>query len=141
MNWIQWLEFINNITAPFGFLLTIFTFLLARATRKKLEKTEEITLFNAERAQYLSKLDGIKTVIDESENRKDIIPEKIITNTLKLVSELENNYPCLFKHDKTTVVALKDIKALKDKTKIPLVEFLDPFNRLYSMFTNRKEIK
>lgn len=141
MNWIQWLELINNITAPIGFLLTILTFFLARATRKRLEETEEITLFNAERTQYLGKLDGIKVVVDNSENRKDIIPEKIITNTLKLVSELENNYPYLSKKNKTIASALKDIKSLKDKTKIPLVEFIDPFNKLHGMFANQKEIK
>ena len=94
------LKTFNDITAPIGFIITICTFILARATKDKLDESKEIGLFSEEANQYLGKLDAIKILLSQIDNRFATVPEDIVKNVSDIVSEIEHNYPTLSKKNK-----------------------------------------
>ena len=135
MDWIEFLNIFNNITAPLGFILTIFTFFFARSTKNKLKESKEITSFEIHKNQYTGKLQGIKLILDKIDDRKDVIPENVVTQTLSLVVEIESQYPYLCSKNEKISSSIKGIKSLKHNTEIEFVNFIEPFNRLYSIFS------
>ncbi|HEQ1459160.1 TPA: hypothetical protein VD722_000386 [Streptococcus pyogenes] len=141
MDWIQCLELFNALTGPIVFGITIWTFVLARATKNKLEETTEIALFYQDSDLYLGRLDAIKSMVDELENRQDLVPEKAVTQLMRLISEFENNYPALSSRKKVISSPVQRLKKLRTKQIITLLDFIDPFNAFYAVFSSRKELK
>ena len=135
MDLMDFLNFFNNITAPLGFILTIFTFFFARSTKNKLKESKEFTSFEIHKGQYTGKLQGIKLILDKIDDRRDVIPENIVTQTFSLVVEFESKYPYLCSKNKKISSSIKGIKSLKNNTEIEFIDFIEPFNRLYSIFS------
>lgn len=135
MDLMDFLNFFNNITAPLGFILTIFTFFFARSTKNKLKESKEFTSFEIHKSQYTGKLQGIKLILDKIDDRRDVIPENIVTQTFSLVVEFESKYPYLCSKNKKISSSIKGIKSLKNNTEIEFIDFIEPFNRLYSIFS------
>jgi hypothetical protein len=135
MDLMDFLNIFNNITAPLGFILTIFTFFFARSTKNKLKESKEFTSFEIHKSQYTGKLQGIKLILDKIDDRRDVIPEDIVTQTFSLVVEFESKYPYLCSKNKKISSSIKGIKSLKNNTEIEFINFIEPFNRLYSIFS------
>lgn len=135
MDLMNFLNNFNNITAPIGFLLTIFTFFFAKSTKNKLKESKEFTSFEIHKSQYTGKLQGIKLILDKIDDRRDIIPENIVTQTLSLVVEFESKYPYLCSKNKDISSSIEGIKSLKHNTEIEFINFIEPFNKLYSIFS------
>ena len=135
MDLMDFLNFFNNITAPLGFILTIFTFFFARSTKNKLKESKEFTSFEIHKGQYTGKLQGIKSILDKIDDRREVIPEDIVTQTISLVVEFESKYPYLCSKNKKISSSIKGIKSLKNNTEIEFIDFIEPFNRLYSIFS------
>lgn len=135
MDLMDFLNIFNNITAPLGFILTIFTFFFARSTKNKLKESKEFTSFEIHKSQYTGKLQGIKLILDKIDDRRDVIPEDIVTQTISLVVEFESKYPYLCSKNKKISSSIKGIKSLKNNAEIEFINFIEPFNRLYSIFS------
>ncbi|ATY88419.1 hypothetical protein [Lactococcus lactis] len=135
MDLMDFLNIFNNITAPLGFILTIFTFFFARSTKNKLKESKEFTSFEIHKGQYTGKLQGIKSILDKIDDRREVIPEDIVTQTISLVVEFESKYPYLCSKNKKISSSIKGIKSLKNNTEIEFINFIEPFNRLYSIFS------
>lgn len=135
MDLMDFLNNFNNITAPLGFILTIFTFFFARSTKNKLKESKEFTSFEIHKSQYTGKLQGIKLILDKIDDRREVIPEDIVTQTISLVVEFESKYPYLCSKNKKISSSIKGIKSLKNNTEIEFINFIEPFNRLYSIFS------
>lgn len=135
MDLMDFLNIFNNITAPLGFILTIFTFFFARSTKNKLKESKEFTSFEIHKSQYTGKLQGIKLILDKIDDRRDVIPEDIVTQTISLVVEFESKYPYLCSKNKKISSSIKGIKSLKNNVEIEFINFIEPFNRLYSIFS------
>lgn len=135
MDLMDFLNIFNNITAPLGFILTIFTFFFARSTKNKLKESKEFTSFEIHKSQYIGKLQGIKLILDKIDDRRYVIPEDIVTQTISLVVEFESKYPYLCSKNKKISPSIKGIKSLKNNAEIEFINFIEPFNRLYSIFS------
>ena len=135
MDLMDFLNIFNNITAPLGFILTIFTFFFARSTKNKLKESKEFTSVEIHKSQYIGKLQGIKLILDKIDDRRDVIPEDIVTQTISLVVEFESKYPYLCSKNKKISSSIKGIKSLKNNAEIEVINFIEPFNRLYSIFS------
>lgn len=137
----NFLRAFNDITAPFGFIITILTFVLARATKVKLDESKEIGLFSEEANQYLGRLNAVKIFLDQMDNRFATVPEYIIKNVSGIVSEMEHSYPTLSKKNKIFSKPIKQFKKLQRYHFVKYIDFIDPFNALYSILSNRKDLK
>lgn len=135
MDLMDFLNIFNNITAPLGFILTIFTFFFARSTKNKLKESKEFTSIEIHKSQYIGKLQGIKLILDKIDDRRDVIPEDIVTQTISLVVEFESKHPYLCSKNKKISSSIKGIKSLKNNAEIEFINFIEPFNRLYSIFS------
>jgi hypothetical protein len=138
---INFLRVFNDITAPFGFIITISTFVLARATKVKLDESKEIGLFSEEANQFLGRLSAIKIFLDQMDNRFATVPEYIIKNVSDIVSEMEHSYPTLSKKNKVFSKPIKQFKKLQRYHFVEYIDFIDSFNALYSILSNRKDLK
>ncbi len=138
---IKFLELFNTFTAPFGFLLTIFTFLTARKTRKKLEEAQEISLFDQEKDYYIGQMEAIKIVIDSIEDRESMIPENVFIQLIKIMSKFEHNFPFLAKNNKPIVESINKFNKIKYEKEIKYLDFIDVFYEIENMFSNRKGLK
>lgn len=105
------------------------------------ERMQEIALFYQDSDLYLGRLDAIKSMVDELENRQDLVPEKAVTQLMRLISEFENNYPALSSRKKVISSPVQRLKKLRTKQTITLLDFIDPFNAFYAVFSSRKELK
>ena len=123
MDLMDFLNIFNNITAPLGFILTIFTFFFARSTKNKLKESKEFTSFEIHKSQYTGKLQGIKLILDKIDDRRDVIPEDIVTQTISLVVEFESKYPYLCSKNKKISSSIKGIKSLKNNAEIEFLLF------------------
>lgn len=137
----NFLRAFNDITAPFGFIITISTFVLARATKVKLDESKEIGLFSEEANQFLGRLNAIKIFLDQMDNRFATVPEYIIKNVSDIVSEMEHSYPTLSKKNKVFSKPIKQFKKLQRYHFVKYIDFIDSFNALYSILSNRKDLK
>lgn len=137
----NFLRAFNDITAPLGFIITILTFVLARATKVKLDESKEIGLFSEEANQFLGRLNAIKIFLDQMDNRFATIPEYIIKNVSDIVSEMEHSYPTLSKKNKVFSKPIKQFKKLQRYHFVKYIDFIDSFNALYSILSNRKDLK
>lgn len=137
----NFLRAFNDITAPLGFIITILTFVLARATKVKLDESKEIGLFSEEANQFLGRLNAIKIFLDQMDNRFATIPEYIIKNVSDIVSEMEHSYPTLSKKNKVFSKPIKQFKKLQRYHFVKYINFIDSFNALYSILSNRKDLK
>lgn len=137
----NFLRAFNDITAPFGFIITISTFVLARATKVKLDESKEIGLFSEEANQFLGRLNAIKIFLDQMDNRFATVPEYIIKNVSDIVSEMEHSYPTLSKKNKVFSKPIKQFKKLQRYHFVEYIDFIDSFNALYSILSNRKDLK
>ena len=137
----NFLRAFNDITAPFGFIITISTFVLARATKVKLDESKEIGLFSEEANQFLGRLNAIKIFLDQMDNRFATVPEYIIKNVSDIVSEIEHSYPTLSKKNKVFSKPIKQFKKLQRYHFVKYIDFIDSFNALYSILSNRKDLK
>lgn len=135
------LKTFNDITVPIGFIITICTFILARATKDKLDESKEIGLFSEEADQYLGKLDAIKILLSQIDNRFATVPEDIVKNVSDIVSEIEHNYPTLSKKNKVFSKPIKQLKKLHRYQFVEYINFIDPFNALHSILSNRRDLK
>jgi hypothetical protein len=138
---IKLLEIFNTLTAPIGLLLTIYTFRVAFITRGKLEEAQEVSLFHQENDYYLGQMEAIKALIDNIDDRQSAIPEKIFVQLYKLMSKFESNFPYLTKHNKLIAEPLNKYKEIKNEREVKYADFVDIFNDLESMFSNRKDLK
>lgn len=132
-------EKFNTWTSPIALFLTIFTFVLAFNTRRKIEETKEITLFNNDIEEYLARLEGVNVVISSMEDRHQMVPEKVILEVSRIASEAKKRYPTLSFWRREIRGPLKKIKKLQKKKTVTLIEFLDPYNELVALFWTRKE--
>lgn len=137
----NFLRAFNDITAPLGFIITILTFVLARATKVKLDESKEIGLFSEEANQFLGRLNAIKIFLDQMDNRFATVPEYIIKNVSDIVSEMEHSYPTLSKKNKVFSKPIKQFKKLQRYHFVKYIDFIDSFNALYSILSNRKDLK
>lgn len=137
----NFLRAFNDITAPFGFIITISTFVLAQATKVKLDESKEIGLFSEEANQFLGRLNAIKIFLDQMDNRFATVPEYIIKNVSDIVSEMEHSYPTLSKKNKVFSKPIKQFKKLQRYHFVKYIDFIDSFNALYSILSNRKDLK
>ena len=137
----NFLRAFNDITAPLGFIITILTFVLARATKVKLDESKEIGLFSEEANQFLGRLNAIKIFLDQMDNRFATVPEYIIKNVSDMVSEMEHSDPTLSKKNKVFSKPIKQFKKLQRYHFVKYIDFIDSFNALYSILSNRKDLK
>ncbi|KPJ21784.1 hypothetical protein [Streptococcus phocae] len=133
------IESFNTWTSPIAFFLTLFTFILSFNTRRKIEETKEIALFNDDLEGYLARLEGIRIAIDSIEDRNQAVPEKIIIEISKIALETKKRYPVLSTWRPEIRRPLKKINKLREKKIVTLNDFLEPFNELAALFWTRKE--
>ena len=141
IDWKQTLDGFNTLTAPIGFFLTIFTFYFARATKNKLIEEKELAIFELKQAQYIGRLEAIKTEFDSVEGRNNTVPERVMYNTLKLISEIKTSYPTRLSKRDDILKTFKDIEVLGKKENVIAFEFLKPFNALCAIFLDGEGIK
>lgn len=57
------------------------------------------------------------------------------------MSKFESNFPYLTKHNKLIAEPLNKYKEIKNEREVKYADFVDIFNDLESMFSNRKDLK
>ncbi|MVX58201.1 hypothetical protein E5983_00740 [Streptococcus danieliae] len=137
--WLEWLEIFNTITTPIAFIITIYTFNVARATSDKLEETREISRLNAESNLFLGHLDAIKIVIDKNDNLKNEVPKNILASLYNTLTDIETRYPRATQNNTTLNENLQKLTDLCKQEHTTFEEVTKPFKSIYNIISIRKD--